>query len=147
MIHRALFGSIERFFGILTEHYAGAFPAWLSPVQAVAIPVSGDQVAYVGDIAARLRSHGIRVEVDTGDVRMQKKIRTHTLQKVPFLLLAGARDVEAGAVSFRFRDGTQRNGVPVDEAVTELVAWVRRRENTSPTADTFPAAAAPPASA
>jgi len=139
MIHRALFGSIERFFGILTEHYAGAFPAWLSPVQVVAIPVSGDQVEYVEGVAARLRSHGIRVEVDAGDDRMQKKIRTHTLQKVPFLLLAGARDVEAGAVSFRFRDGTQANGVPVDEAVTELVAWVRRRENTSPTADTFPA--------
>jgi len=147
MIHRALFGSIERFFGILTEHYAGAFPAWLSPVQVVATPVSGDQVEYVEGVAARLRSHGIRVEVDAGDDRMQKKIRTHTLQKVPFLLLAGARDVEAGAVSFRFRDGTQANGVPVDEAVTELVAWVRRRENTSPTADTFPAAAAPPASA
>jgi threonyl-tRNA synthetase len=139
MIHRALFGSIERFFGVLTEHYAGAFPAWLAPVQAVAIPVSGDQVEYVEGVAAALRSHGIRVEVDAGDDRMQKKIRTHTLQKVPFLLLAGARDVEAGAVSFRFRDGTQRNGVPVDEAVAELVGWVRRRENTSPTADTFPA--------
>ena len=139
MIHRALFGSIERFFGVLTEHYAGAFPAWLAPVQAVAIPVSGDQVEYVEGVAAALRGHGIRVEVDSGDDRMQKKIRTHTLQKVPFLLLAGARDVEAGAVSFRFRDGTQRNGVPVDEAVAELVGWVRRRENTSPTAETFPA--------
>ena len=88
--------------------------------------MSGDQVEYVEGVAAALRSHGIRVEVDAGDDRMQKKIRTHTLQKVPFLLLAGARDVEAGAVSFRFRDGTQRNGVPVDEAVAELVGWVRR---------------------
>jgi threonyl-tRNA synthetase len=139
MIHRALFGSIERFFGILTEHYAGAFPAWLAPVQAVAIPVTGEQVPYVEGIAAALRAQGIRVEVDAGDDRMQKKIRTHTLQKVPFLLLAGARDVEAGAVSFRFRDGTQLNGVPVESAVATLVDWVRRRENGSPTADAFTA--------
>ncbi|HXV91961.1 MAG TPA: threonine--tRNA ligase [Pseudonocardia sp.] len=137
MIHRALFGSIERFFGVLTEHYAGAFPAWLAPVQAVAIPVTDEQVPHVDAVAAALRAHGIRVEVDAGDDRMQKKIRTHTLQKVPFLLLAGARDVEAGAVSFRFRDGSQVNGVPVDSAVAALVDWVRRRENTSPTAETF----------
>ena len=142
MIHRALFGSIERFFGVLTEHYAGAFPAWLAPVQAVAIPVSGDQVEYVEGVAAALRAQGIRVEVDAGDDRMQKKIRTHTLQKVPFLLLAGARDVEAGAVSLGSATAPS-NGVPVDEAVAELVGWVRRRENTSPTADTFPAPVAP----
>ena len=117
MIHRALFGSIERFFGILTEHYAGAFPAWLAPVQAVAIPVTDEQCGYVEGVAAALRAQGIRVEVDAGDDRMQKKIRTHTLAKVPFLLLVGARDAEAGAVSFRFRDGTQRNGVPVESAV------------------------------
>jgi threonyl-tRNA synthetase len=144
MIHRALFGSIERFFGVLTEHYAGAFPAWLAPVQAVAIPVSGDQAGYVEGVAAALRAQEIRVEVDSGDDRMQKKIRTHTLAKVPFLLLAGARDVEAGAVSFRFRDGTQANGVPVDEAVAELAAWVRSRNNASPTAATFPAPGADP---
>jgi threonyl-tRNA synthetase len=132
MIHRALFGSIERFFGILTEHYAGAFPAWLAPVQVVGIPVSGDQVEYVEDVAARLRASGIRVDVDAGDDRMQKKIRTHTLQKVPFLLLAGARDAEAGAVSFRFRDGGQLNQVPVADAVDAVVSWVRRRENSSP---------------
>jgi threonyl-tRNA synthetase len=141
MIHRALFGSIERFFGILVEHYAGAFPAWLAPVQAVAIPVTGEQVEYVERVAAALRGHGLRVEVDAGDDRMQKKIRTHTLQKVPFLLLAGARDVEAGAVSFRFRDGSQLNGVPVDDAVAALVDWVRRRENASPAAATFAPAA------
>jgi threonyl-tRNA synthetase len=139
MIHRALFGSIERFFGILTEHYAGAFPAWLAPVQAVAIPVTGEQVPHVEGIAMALRAQGIRVEVDAGDDRMQKKIRTHTLAKVPFLLLAGARDVEADAVSFRFRDGTQLNGVPVESAVATLVDWVRRRENTSPTAEAFTA--------
>jgi len=127
MIHRALFGSIERFFAILTEHYAGAFPAWLAPVQAVAIPVTGEQVPFVEGVAAALRAQGIRVEVDGGDDRMQKKIRTHTLQKVPFLLLAGARDAEAGAVSFRFRDGSQLNGVPVESAVATLVDWVRRR--------------------
>ncbi len=141
MIHRALFGSIERFFGVLTEHYAGAFPAWLSPVQVVAIPVTDEQVPQVQDIAAVLRARGIRVEVDAGDDRMQKKIRTHTLAKVPFLLLVGARDAEAGAVSFRFRDGTQSNGVPVPAAVEQLVAWVASRRNESPTAETFVALA------
>jgi threonyl-tRNA synthetase len=140
MIHRALFGSIERFFGILTEHYAGAFPAWLAPVQVVAIPVTDDQHGYVVDIAERLRARDVRVEVDAGDDRMQKKIRTHTLAKVPFLLLLGARDAEAGAVSFRFRDGTQRNGVPVAEAVDLVVDWVASRRNESPTADAVVAA-------
>jgi threonyl-tRNA synthetase len=139
MIHRALFGSMERFFGVLTEHYAGAFPAWLAPVQAVAIPVTDDQVPYVEDVAAQLRKHGVRVEVDAGDDRMQKKIRTHTLQKVPFMLLVGARDAEAGAVSFRFRDGSQLNGIPVAEAVTTVVDWISSRNNTSPTGDAFAA--------
>ena len=138
MIHRALFGSIERFFGVLTEHYAGAFPAWLAPVQVVGIPVTDEQEPAVREIAAALRSRGVRVEVDAGDDRMQKKIRTHTLQKVPFLLLAGARDVEAGAVSFRFRDGSQRNGVPVDEAVETIASWIASRSNVSPTADALP---------
>ena len=135
MIHRALFGSIERFFGILTEHYAGAFPAWLAPVQVVAIPVTDDQHGYVVDVAEQLRARDVRVEVDAGDDRMQKKIRTHTLAKVPFMLLVGARDAEAGAVSFRFRDGTQRNGVPVAEAVELITDWIARRDNTSPTAE------------
>ncbi|MBW0134480.1 threonine--tRNA ligase [Pseudonocardia abyssalis] len=135
MVHRALFGSIERFFGVLLEHYAGAFPAWLAPVQVVAIPVTDEQVPAVREIAAALRARGIRVEVDAGDDRMQKKIRTHTLAKVPFMLLAGARDVEAGAVSFRFRDGTQVNGVPVSDAVDRIAAWVASRNNANPTAD------------
>jgi threonyl-tRNA synthetase len=137
MIHRALFGSIERFFGVLTEHYAGAFPAWLAPVQAVAIPVTNDQVPAVEQFAAALRAKGVRIEVDTADDRMQKKIRTHTMAKVPFLVLAGARDVEADAVSFRFRDGSQRNGVPVAEAIQLVTDWIARRENASPTAETF----------
>jgi threonyl-tRNA synthetase len=140
MIHRALFGSIERFFGVLTEHYAGAFPAWLAPVQVVAIPVTDEQVGYVEDVAAQLRRRGVRVEVDAGDDRMQKKIRTHTLQKVPFLMLVGARDVEAGAVSFRFRDGTQLNGMPVADAVAAVADWIASRNNTSPTGDVFAAA-------
>jgi threonyl-tRNA synthetase len=144
MIHRALFGSIERFFGVLTEHYAGAFPAWLAPVQAVAIPVTDEQLAPVRELAAALRARRIRVEVDAGDDRMQKKIRTHTLAKVPFLLLLGARDAAAGAVSFRFRDGTQRNGVPVADAVEQLAAWVASRRNDSPTAETFGAVASAP---
>jgi threonyl-tRNA synthetase len=140
MIHRALFGSIERFFGVLTEHYAGAFPAWLAPVQVVAIPVTDEQVPYVEDVARQLKAHGIRVEVDASDDRMQKKIRNHTLQKVPFMLLVGGRDAEAGAVSFRFRDGTQLNGMPVADAVATVADWIRSRTNTSPTADVFAAA-------
>ncbi len=141
MIHRALFGSIERFFGVLTEHYAGAFPAWLSPVQVVGIPVADAFGDYLEDVAKQLRANRIRVEVDHSDDRMQKKIRTHTTGKVPFLLLAGASDVEAGAVSFRFRDGTQINGVPVADAVAAITDWVQRRVNTSPTAAALPALA------
>jgi threonyl-tRNA synthetase len=135
MIHRALFGSIERFFGVLTEHYAGAFPAWLSPVQVVGIPVAVDFEDHLFDVVAKLKAEGIRAEVDASDDRMQKKIRNHTTQKVPFMLLAGERDVTADAVSFRFRDGTQINGVPVDEAVRIVADWVRRRDNASPTAE------------
>ncbi|GAB3157658.1 threonine--tRNA ligase [Amycolatopsis stemonae] len=135
MIHRALFGSIERFFGVLTEHYAGAFPAWLSPVQVVGIPITADQVEYLQDVEKALRAKGIRAEVDASDDRMQKKIRTHTTQKVPFMLLAGAKDVEAGAVSFRFRDGGQINGVPVADAVEAIAGWIERRENASPSAE------------
>jgi threonyl-tRNA synthetase len=140
MIHRALFGSMERFFGLLTEHYAGAFPAWLAPVQVVAIPVTDDQLPAVTEVASALRAAGVRVQVDDSDDRMQKKIRTHTMQKVPFQLLLGARDAEAGAVSFRFRDGTQRNGVPVADAVDLITEWIARRENANPTADLLPSA-------
>ncbi|MDX3194989.1 threonine--tRNA ligase [Streptomyces sp. MN03-5084-2B] len=135
MIHRALFGSIERFFGVLTEHYAGAFPAWLAPVQVVGIPITADQVEHLQAIEKALRAKGIRAEVDASDDRMQKKIRTHTTQKVPFMLLAGAKDVEAGAVSFRFRDGGQINGVPVEKAVEAIAEWIGRRENASPSAE------------
>jgi len=127
MIHRALFGSIERFFGVLLEHYAGAFPAWLAPVQVVAIPISADHVPYLDDVATRLRAEGIRVEVDASDERMQKKIRTAQTQKVPFMLIAGNDDVAAGAVSFRYRDGSQKNGVPIDDAMAEIVTAVRER--------------------
>ncbi len=127
MIHRALFGSIERFLGVLVEHYAGAFPAWLAPVQVVGIPVHADFDGYLLDIAAQLKAQGIRADVDTSDDRMQKKIRNAQKQKVPFMLIAGADDIAAGAVSFRFRDGTQDNGIPVDEAVARIVAAVRDR--------------------
>ena len=127
MIHRALFGSIERFFGILLEHYAGAFPPWLAPVQVVGIPITDGHVPYLEKVAASLRDAGIRVEVDTSDDRMQKKIRNAQRQKVPFMLLAGDEDVAKGAVSFRFRDGSQRNGVPVEEAICEIVSAVEQR--------------------
>ncbi|WP_077081598.1 threonine--tRNA ligase [Mycobacterium numidiamassiliense] len=135
MIHRALFGSIERFFGILTEHYAGAFPAWLAPVQVVGIPVADEHVEYLKKVAAQLKSHGVRVEVDTSDDRMAKKIVHHTNQRVPFMLLAGDRDVQAGAVSFRFGDRSQINGVPLDAAVHAIGKWIADRENASPTAE------------
>jgi threonyl-tRNA synthetase len=135
LIHRALFGSIERFFGILTEHYAGAFPAWLAPVQVVGIPVADGHVPYLEDVAAQLKSHGVRVDVDASDDRMAKKIVNHTNQRVPFMLLAGDRDVEAGAVSFRFGDRTQINGVPRDEAVAAIKQWIADRQNDVPTAD------------
>lgn len=127
MIHRALFGSIERFFGVLTEHYAGAFPAWLAPVQVVGIPVAGEFAPYLDDVVSKLREHGIRAEVDNSDERMQKKIRTHTKQKVPYLLIAGEDDRSAGAVSFRYRDGRQENGVPVSTAIDMIVEAVRER--------------------
>ena len=116
MIHRALFGSIERFFGVLTEHYAGAFPTWLAPVQVVGVPVAEEFADYLGEFIDELRSEGIRAELDDSDDRMPKKIRTHTKSKVPFILIAGDDDRSAGAVSFRFRDGSQKNGVPREEA-------------------------------
>ncbi|MFI6173699.1 threonine--tRNA ligase [Nocardia sp. NPDC051052] len=137
MIHRALFGSIERFFGVLTEHYAGAFPAWLSPVQVVGIPVAEAFAPHLDQVIERLRDAGVRAQVDRSDDRMQKKIFNNTAQKVPFMLLAGERDVAADAVSFRFRDGTQVNGVPVAEAVATIVLWIANRENASPTAEGF----------
>ena len=127
MIHRALFGSVERFFGVLVEHYAGAFPPWLAPVQVVAIPVAGRHLEHLNRVAAKLRDKGIRVEVDDSDERMQKKIRTAQTQKVPFMLIAGDKDVDAGAVSFRYRSGDQDNGVDVDEAVARIVDAVERR--------------------
>ena len=127
MIHRVLFGSIERFLAVLTEHYAGAFPPWLSPVQVVGIPISDTHVGYLKDVAARLRAAGLRAEVDTGDERMQKKIRNAQKQKVPYMLLAGDDDVAAGAVSFRYRDGSQKNGVPLDDAVAEIAQAVAQR--------------------
>ena len=125
MIHRALFGSIERFFAILLEHYAGAFPVWLAPVQVVGIPVAEEYAEHLEQIVARLRAAGVRAEVDRSDDRMQKKIRTHTAQKVPLQLIAGEQDRAADAVSFRFRDGTQENAIPVDVAVERIIASIR----------------------
>ena len=127
MIHRALFGSIERFFAVLLEHYAGAFPPWLAPVQVVAIPVTDGHNDYLVDVAARLRARGLRVEVDTADDRMQKKIRNAQRAKVPYMLIAGDDDVAAGAVSFRYRDGTQKNGVLIEDAIEEIAAAVDAR--------------------
>ncbi|MGH8827608.1 MAG: His/Gly/Thr/Pro-type tRNA ligase C-terminal domain-containing protein, partial [Jiangellaceae bacterium] len=117
----------ERFFGILLEHYAGAFPPWLAPVQVVGIPIADEHVPYLQDVAVTLREHGVRVEIDASDDRMQKKIRTAQKQKVPFMLLAGDDDRAKDAVSFRYRDGSQKNGVPVAEAITEIVDVIRRR--------------------
>jgi threonyl-tRNA synthetase len=127
MIHSAKFGSIERFFGVLVEHYAGAFPPWLAPVQVQAIPIAERHNDYLYDVARRLRAAGVRVEVDESDDRMQKKIRNAQVQKVPFMLIAGDNDVEAGAVSFRYRDGHQENGVSVEDAIARVVDAVERR--------------------
>ncbi|UPL19520.1 MULTISPECIES: threonine--tRNA ligase [Microbacterium] len=124
MIHRALFGSIERFFAILLEHYAGDFPVWLSPVQVVGIPVAEDFADYLGEVVDTLRAEGVRAELDTSDDRMQKKIRTHTTGKVPLLLIAGEKDRDAGTVSFRYRDGAQENGVPIADAVARIRAAI-----------------------
>ena len=135
MIHRALFGSIERFFGVLIEHYAGAFPAWLAPVQVVGIPIRDDHADYLDEFvaqAARSRASGPRST--HSDDRMQKKIRTAQQQKIPFMVIAGDDDVDGGTVSFRYRDGSQRNGVPLDEAVAHVVEVVRSRINVGPSA-------------
>ncbi|WP_233245559.1 threonine--tRNA ligase [Salinibacterium hongtaonis] len=127
MIHRALLGSIERFFAILLEHYAGAFPVWLAPVQVVAIPVAEEYNEYLAEVVARLKKHGVRAELDDSSDRMPKKIRTHTKAKVPFQLIAGEEDRAAGAVSFRFRDGHQENGIPVDDAVERILEAIRSK--------------------
>ncbi|MFN7150644.1 MAG: His/Gly/Thr/Pro-type tRNA ligase C-terminal domain-containing protein, partial [Microthrixaceae bacterium] len=128
MIHRALFGSIERFVAVLLEHYAGAFPPWLAPLQVVGIPIAERHNDYLAEVAAKLRAAGVRVEVDASDERMQKKIRNAQLQKVPFMMIAGDNDVESGAVSFRYRSGEQDNGVPVDEAIARVLKAVESRE-------------------
>ena len=128
MIHRALFGSIERFFGVLTEHYSGAFPPWLAPVQVMAIPVAEPFTDYLFDVVAALKASGIRAEVDASDDRMQKKVRNAQMQKIPYMLIAGEEDQKAGAVSFRYRNGDQKNGVPLAEAIAEISATVASRQ-------------------
>ena len=127
MIHRALFGSIERFFGVLTEHYAGAFPPWLAPVQVVGIPVAETFNEYLLGVISKLKTHGVRAEIDDSDDRMQKKIRNATAEKVPFMLIAGADDQSSNSVSFRFRDGSQRNNVPVEEAIGVILSSIQNR--------------------
>ncbi len=127
MIHRALFGSIERFFGVLTEHYAGAFPPWLAPVQVMAIPVADAFEPYLQDISAQLRKRGIRAEVDSSDDRMQKKVRNAQMQKIPYMLIAGEEDQKAGAVSFRYRNGEQRNGISIESAIEEIALSIAER--------------------
>lgn len=129
MIHSAKLGSVERFIGVLVEHYAGAFPTWLAPVQVKLVPVAEVFDDYVKEVADKLRSQGVRVEIDLSDDRFGKKIRNASKEKVPFTLIAGGEDVEAGAVSFRYRDGSQHNQVPVDEAVAHIVDVIKRRVN------------------
>ena len=127
MIYRALFGSIERFFGVLTEHYSGAFPPWLAPVQAIGIPVADAFGDYLGDVIQQMRKAGIRAELDSSDDRMQKKVRNAQMQKIPFMVIAGEEDQKAGAVSFRYRNGEQRNGIPVKDAIAEIKKVVQER--------------------
>ena len=128
MIHRALFGSIERFFGVLTEHYAGAFPPWLAPVQVMAIPVADAFAPYLQEITNQMRAEGIRAEIDLSDDRMQKKVRNAQMEKIPFMLIAGEEDQANSAVSFRFRDGSQKNGVPVKDAIAEILQTIKDRK-------------------
>jgi len=127
MIHRALFGSIERFFGVLTEHYAGAFPPWLAPVQAIGIPVAETFTPYLSDVISQMRKAGLRVELDASDDRMQKKVRNAQMSKIPFMVIAGEEDQNAGAVSFRYRNGEQKNGIPIAEAIAEIKKIVSDR--------------------
>jgi len=127
MIHRALFGSIERFFGVLTEHYSGAFPPWLAPVQAIGIPVADAFGDYLGDVIKQMRKAGIRAELDSSDDRMQKKVRNAQIQKIPFMVIAGEEDQMAGAVSFRYRNGEQKNGIPIKDAIAEIKTVVQER--------------------
>ncbi|BEH00846.1 threonine--tRNA ligase [Brooklawnia propionicigenes] len=135
MIHSAKFGSIERFMGVLIEHYAGAFPVWLAPVQVVGIPVAASFNDYLAEVLDKLKAAGVRTELDASDDRMQKKIRNAQKQKIPFMLIAGETDAEAGSVSFRFRNGSQRNGVPIDEAVAFVRDWAQSRRNDDPKAE------------
>jgi threonyl-tRNA synthetase len=128
MIHRALFGSIERFFGVLTEHYSGAFPPWLAPVQVMAIPVADAFTDYLADVVKSLKAAGIRAELDASDDRMQKKVRNAQVQKIPYMLIAGEEDQKAGAVSFRYRNGEQKNGVPLAQAIAEITSAIAARE-------------------
>ena len=127
MIHRALFGSIERFFGVLTEHYSGAFPPWLAPVQVMAIPVADTFTDYLSDVVKQMKSSGIRAELDDSDDRMQKKVRNAQMQKIPFMIIAGEEDMKAGAVSFRYRNGDQKNGIPIADAIAEIKKTVADR--------------------
>jgi threonyl-tRNA synthetase len=127
MIHRALFGSIERFFGVLTEHYAGAFPPWLAPVQVRAIPVAEEFIPYLEEVVTKMRRVGIRVDIDRSDDRMQKKIRNAQMEKVPFMMIAGEDDQKSGAISFRYRDGEQKNGIPISDAIKEVLEVIKNR--------------------
>jgi threonyl-tRNA synthetase len=128
MIHRALFGSIERFFGVLTEHYSGSFPPWLAPVQVMAIPVAEPFTDYLHDVVKQMKSAGVRAELDSSDDRMQKKVRNAQMQKIPFMVIAGEEDMNAGAVSFRYRNGEQKNGIPVADAIAEIKQIVADRK-------------------
>jgi threonyl-tRNA synthetase len=127
MIHRALFGSIERFSGVLTEHYSGAFPPWLAPVQVVGIPVAEAFNDYLVDAIKQMKSAGIRADIDLSDDRMQKKVRNAQMQKIPYMLIVGEEDMNAGAVSFRYRNGEQKNGVPIADAISEILATISER--------------------
>jgi threonyl-tRNA synthetase len=128
MIHRALFGSIERFFGVLTEHYSGAFPPWLAPVQVMAIPVADNFTDYLHAVVKQMKSAGIRAELDSSDDRMQKKVRNAQMQKIPFMIIAGEEDMNAGAVSFRYRNGEQKNGIAIADAIADIKQTVADRK-------------------
>ena len=121
MVHRALYGSVERFFGVLLEHYAGAFPVWLSPVQVAIVPISEKHVDYGKKVAQQLQEAGVRVHLDDRNEKMNAKVREHALQKVPFILVVGEKEAEAGAVNVRVRGQQQPEGtVPIGQFVDRV---------------------------
>jgi threonyl-tRNA synthetase len=127
VIHRAMYGSLERFLGVLIEHLSGAFPLWMAPVQAVVVPIADRHIDFCNEVGAKLKAAGIRVNVDDSNDRMNSKIRQAQLQKVPYMLVAGDQEIEAGTVAVRTRTGENLDPMPVDEVVAKFIKQIEER--------------------